>query len=60
MKLAIMQIKLFIVRLLQNFQLEDEKKISENGNLADSIETKDLLFNGPIQNVQISIERKKI
>ena len=59
MKLAMMQIKLFIVRLLQNFQLDSENKINENEKLADSIETKDLLFNGPIQNVQVSVQRKQ-
>ena len=32
--------------------------MNANDNLADSIETKDVFFNGPAQNIQVSIQRK--
>lgn len=73
-KLATSQIKLFIVRLLQNYAISQpvmkEKNIPASNQpskttpvttsekLSESIETKDVFFNGPINNVQISINKR--
>ena len=67
MKLAMSQIKLFIVRLLQNYNINKPnckscktgyENSTENKNLADTIETKDVFFNGPVNNIHVSIEKK--
>ena len=63
MKLAMSQIKLFLVRLLQNYEIihnSANKSLNQDNKFANSIETKDVLFNGPIQNILLSIARKKI
>lgn len=67
-KLAMSQIKLFIVRLLQNYTLNNSNlkefhpsykaAASSKEKLAESIETKDVLFNGPCNNIQISINKR--
>ncbi len=72
-KLAISQIKLFIVRLLQNYTINEPilreknpligsekskiRTVSSSENLSESIETKDVFFNSPINNVQVSIHK---
>jgi hypothetical protein len=54
------QIKLFLVKLLQNYVIkepsnsENEKKTSDR-KLLDLIETKDILFSSPIPNVTVSL-----
>jgi len=54
------QIKLFLVKLLQNYAIqepaksENERKIPDR-KLFDLIETKDILFSSPIQNVTVSL-----
>ena len=59
-KLAMSQIKLFLVKLLQNYVIkepsksENEKKTPDR-KLFDLIETKDILFSSPIQNVTVSL-----
>ena len=67
-KLATSQIKLFIVKLLQNYYIDNPK--IENGksssttelnefNLFNSVETKDVLFSSQTYDVNVSIERLK-
>ena len=68
-KLAMSQIKFFLVRLLQNYAIDrvTNRKSSNDAatalktdstarKLADTIETKDILFNGPIKPVHVSIQ----
>jgi hypothetical protein len=57
MKLAISQIKLFIVRLLQNYEIKNDVNNKNTEKFADSIETKDVFFSGPIDKIQVSISR---
>ena len=60
MKLAMSQIKLFIVRLLQNYTISANSNASDNINMkhnkiSNSIETKDVFFNGPIEKIKAKI-----
>jgi hypothetical protein len=59
MKLAMSQIKLFIVKLLQNYEINSFKKpfVQEEAKLFDSIETKDVFFNGPLDKILINIKK---
>jgi hypothetical protein len=57
MKLAISQIKLFIVRLLQNYEIKNDVIDKNIEKFSDSIETKDVFFSGPIDKIQVSISR---
>ncbi|RNA03299.1 cytochrome P450 3A29-like [Brachionus plicatilis] len=59
-KLAMSQIKLFVVRLLQNYII-DEPSVSDSKirvGFADSVETKDILFTQPTSPVVVSITPK--
>lgn len=60
MKLAMSQIKLFIVRLLQNYELSNSSKSKpkNKSKFSETIETKDVLFNGPISSINVSISRR--
>jgi hypothetical protein len=62
-KLAMSQIKLFIVRLLQIYVIErpQNSKLNPNPGLkkfAESIETKEVLFCSPTGGVFVSMEPK--
>ena len=60
-KLAMSQIKLMLIRLLQSYQIERvavnlTQSDEPTSRLEDSIETKDILFAGPIGPVNVSIQ----
>lgn len=59
-KLAMSQIKLFVVRLLQNYIIDDEQNVSNSKDchFGDLIKTKDILFTQPISPVLVSINLK--
>lgn len=67
MKMALSQIKLFIVRLLQNYTINkansDKEKKKQPAQLstkiAESIETKDVFFCGPVNNIEVAISKRK-
>nr|QEV83806.1 cytochrome P450 [Brachionus rotundiformis] len=54
-KLAMSQIKLFVVRLLQNYMINQPVNDGKSQNFVDSIETKDILFTQPTSPVLVSI-----
>ena len=57
-KLAMSQIKLFIVRLLQTHKVRSSQTdlATAEQKVSDLIQTKDVLFNGPIGPIYISLE----
>ncbi|CAF0715204.1 unnamed protein product [Brachionus calyciflorus] len=71
-KLAMSQIKLFIVRLLQNYVIDkpkmqdddddDDDDLNEvnRNNFSELIETKDVFFTAPVDPVYVSISPRKI
>jgi hypothetical protein len=67
MKMALSQIKLFIVRLLQNYTINlasnKNKSVSSSCpnsiKLSETIETKDVFFCGPVNNIEVSISKRK-
>lgn len=60
MKLAMSQIKLFIVYLLNNYQISSPIKINSNdSNILNLLETKEVLFNVPVNGIKLNIKRNK-
>ena len=64
MKLAMSQIKLFIIRLLQNYTINAASTNNSNAKdagkkLSETIETKDVFFNGPVSNIQVQIKKRR-
>lgn len=65
MKMALSQIKLFIVRLLQNYTINGANSGKKNSQpaqqtkIAESIETKDVFFCGPVNNIEVTISKRK-